>query len=371
MNNDNDPKLPMMIFNGNANPELADSIAKRLNVEPGQAMISKFSDGETQVEILQSVRNRDVFVVQPTSAPTNDNLMELILMIDALREASARQITAVIPYFGYARQDRRPDGKRAPISAKVVANQITAAGATRVVTVDLHADQIQGFFSQPVDNLYATPVFLKDIRQKYDSDITIVSPDAGGIKRARELAKWLPNSQLAVIDKRRPKANEVEVMNIMGEVRGRDCVIIDDIIDTGGTLCQAAVMLKKNGAASVSAYITHPVLSGRAIENINASVLDELIVTDTIPLSEAAKKCPRIRTISLSELLAEAIHRIHYGKSLTELAKVSCEQAAVNDVQSSPRNSPSLFSRNGMFAEQTAAKQDNVQVSSIGLARSA
>ena len=344
----------MMLFTGNANPELAASIAKKLNLPLGKAVIGKFSDGETQIEISESVRNKDVFIIQPTSSPTNDNLMELVLMIDALREASAKSITAVLPYFGYARQDRRPDGKRAPISSKVVANQITAAGATHVVTIDLHAEQIQGFFSKPVDNLYATSAFLKDVRDRYDNnDVVVVSPDAGGTKRARELSKWMPGSMLAIIDKRRPKANEVEVMNILGDVRGKICVMVDDIVDTGGTLCKGAEALKKQGAARVVAYVTHPVLSGRALDIINSSDIDELVVSDTIRLSDAAKRCPRIRQISLSDLFAEAIHRIHYGDSLSELAKSRCEQVLAEPKSA---NRPYLLSSNGFFAGQTVLK---------------
>lgn len=313
------PEKKMMILAGNANPKLAADIARQLGIAPSPATVSKFADGETQIALQESVRNQHVYLVQPTCPPVNENLMELILMISALKAASAKSVTVVIPYFGYARQDRRCDD-RSPISAKTVASLLTKAGADHFVTVDLHAEQIEGFFSKPVDNLHANPVFLKDIREKFDGhDIAIISPDAGGVKRASKLLKGLPNASLVVINKSRPKANEVEVMGIMGDVRGKTCIIVDDIIDTGGTLCKAAEALKQNGAARVYAYITHPVLSGPAIKNLEASVIDELVVTDTIPLSAAAQQCSRIRVTSLSELLADAIHRIRYGQSLKTL----------------------------------------------------
>jgi len=344
-----------MIFTGNANRLLAEEIAAKLGVPLENAEIGKFSDGETRVVISGDVRDRDIYVIQPTSAPVNDNLMELILMIDALRESSAGNITAVIPYFGYARQDQCPDDIHAPISAKIVAGMITSAGADQVVTVDLHAGQIQGFFSKPVDHLSAKPVLLSDIKRNYDANITIVSPDAGGMKRARKVAKWLPDANVAMIDKRRPKDNEVEVMNVVGDVSGQTCIIVDDIVDTAGTLCEAAKALKNNGAARVVAYISHPVLSGKAIDKINASCLDELVVTDTIPLSDEAKKCSRIRVIGMADLLAQAIHRIHCGESLTQLIELSCEQAV--KVQAVPQaKSPSVYGLSDIFAKKAAAR---------------
>lgn len=306
----------LMVFTGNANPELAREVARRLNISTSPAIVSKFADGETQISLQESVRKQHVYLIQPTSPPVNENLMELILMVSALKAASAKSVTVVIPYFGYARQDRRSD-ERSPISAKTVANLLTEAGADHFVTVDLHAEQIEGFFSKPVDNMHATSVFLADIKEKFKGqDIAIISPDAGGVKRASKLLKGLPDTTMVVINKSRPKANEVEVMGIMGEVRGKTCIIVDDIVDTAGTLCKAAAALKENGAAKVCAYITHPVLSGPAIKNLEASAIDELVVTDTIPLSEQAKQCSRIRVLSLAEPLAKAIHKIRYGESL-------------------------------------------------------
>ena len=309
----------VMVFSGNANPELSQAIATRLNLQLGKAAVGKFSDGEVMVEVVDSVRGKDVFIVQPTCNPANDNLMELLVMVDAIRRASAARITAVIPYFGYSRQDRRPRSVRVPITAKMVADMIDIAGVDRVLTVDLHADQIQGFFNVPVDNVYASPILLGDVwRQKYP-DLIVVSPDVGGVVRARALAKRLDDADLAIIDKRRPRANEAEVMHIIGNVEGRTCVIIDDMVDTAGTLCQAAKALKKFGAKSVYAYCTHPVLSGRAIENISGSELDELVVTDTIPLNEAARECGRIRVLSVAGMLAEAMARIHREESVSSL----------------------------------------------------
>ncbi len=308
----------MMVFSGNAHPELTAEVNARLSLPLGKALVGQFSDGEVMVEIQENVRGRDVFVVQPTSAPTNDNLMELLVMIDAMRWASARRITAVIPYFGYARQDRRPRSARVPITARLAAKMIGTAGANRVLTMDLHADQIQGFFDIPVDNVYASPILLGDVwRQKY-SDLMVVSPDVGGVVRARALAKRL-EADLAIIDKRRSKANEAKVMNIIGDVEGRSCVLIDDLVDTAGTLCKAAKALKEAGAAQVVAYCTHPVLSGPAVENINNSLLDELVVTNTIPLREDAKQCPRIRLLTIAGLLSETMRRIHNDESVTSL----------------------------------------------------
>ena len=309
----------MMVFTGNANPQMGRDIAKYLDLSLGKAVIEKFSDGEIMFEIMENVRGADVFIVQPTCEPTNDNLMELMVMMDALRRASAWRITAVIPYFGYARQDRRPRSARVPITAKVVAKMISQGGADRVLTVDLHADQIQGFFDVPVDNVYASPILLGDIwRQKYP-DLMVVSPDVGGVVRARALAKRLDDADLAIIDKRRPRANVAKVMNIIGEVKGRSCVLIDDLVDTAGTLCKAADALKEHGARSVIAYITHPVLSGLAITNIENSSLDELVVTDSIPLSEEAKNCTRVRQLSISELLAETMRRVSNDESVSSL----------------------------------------------------
>ncbi len=314
---DSDSRL--MVFAGNANPRLAQAIADQLRLQLGAAHVSSFSDGEVQVEIMENVRGKDVFVVQPTCAPTNDNLMELLVMIDALRRSSAYRITAVIPYFGYARQDRRPRSARVPITAKVVATMIGTVKADRVLTVDLHADQIQGFFDIPVDNVYASPILLGDVwRQKYQ-DIVVVSPDVGGVVRARALAKRMDDADLAIIDKRRPRPNEARVMNIIGEVQGRTCVLVDDLVDTAGTLCLAAMALKEQGAERVVAYCTHPVLSGSAVQNIQASELDELVVTDTIPLREDAQNCDKIRQLSVAEMLAETMRRISNEESVSSL----------------------------------------------------
>jgi len=309
----------MMVFAGNANPSLAQDISDHLRIQLGKASVGQFSDGEVLVEIMENVRGKDVFIVQPTCAPTNDNLMELLVMIDALRRSSTARITAVIPYFGYARQDRRPRAARVPITAKLVAKMIGAAKADRVLTVDLHADQIQGFFDIPVDNVYASPILLGDIwRQKYPNQI-VVSPDVGGVVRARALAKRLDDAELAIIDKRRPRHNEAKVMNIIGEVRDRTCVLIDDLVDTAGTLCQAAKALKTEGAARVVAYCTHPVLSGSAVQNINASELDELVVTDTIPLGKDASESEKIRQLSIAAILAETMRRISEEESVSSL----------------------------------------------------
>jgi ribose-phosphate pyrophosphokinase len=309
----------MMVFSGNANTKLAQEIAYFLRIQLGKAVVGKFSDGEVQVEIMENVRGKDVFIVQPTCQPTNDNLMELLVMIDAMRRASAARVTAVMPYFGYARQDRRPRSARVPITAKVVANMLEAVGADRLLTVDLHADQIQGFFNIPVDNVYASPILLGDVwRQKYPN-LIVVSPDVGGVVRARALAKRLDDADLAIIDKRRPKANVAKVMNIIGDVQGRTCVMVDDLVDTAGTLCKAAEALKEHGAEKVVAYITHPVLSGPAIENIRNSQLDELVVTDTIPLSPEAQTCSNIRVLSMAEMLAETIRRISNEESVSSM----------------------------------------------------
>lgn len=308
-----------MVFAGNANPQLATAITDHLRSRPGYAVVSKFSDGEIMVEIDEHVRGKDVFIVQSTCLPTNDNIMELLIIADALRRSSAARITAVIPYYGYARQDRRPRSQRVPITAKLVADMIQAAGINRVLTVDLHADQIQGFFNIPVDNVYASPILLGDIwRQVYPNKI-VVSPDVGGVVRARAIAKRLGDAELAIIDKRRPKANEARVMNIIGDVQGKTCIIVDDIVDTAGTLCQAATALKEAGAERVVAYITHAVLSGKAIERISDSALDELVVTDTIPLSEAAAACEQIRVVSMAEILGESMRRISSDESVSEL----------------------------------------------------
>jgi ribose-phosphate pyrophosphokinase len=309
----------LMLFSGNANPKLAQDIASYLKMPLGQAVVGRFSDGEVQVEIMENVRGCDVFVIQPTCAPTNDNVMELMMMLDALKRASASRITAAIPYFGYARQDRRPRSARVPISAKVVADMLGEAGADRVLTVDLHADQIQGFFDIPVDNVYSSPVLLGDIwRQKHDN-VIVVSPDVGGVVRARALAKRLDDADLAIIDKRRPKANESKVMNIIGDVEGKTCIMVDDMVDTAGTLCKAAAALKEAGAIKVVAYVTHPVLSGPAVTNITNSQLDQMVVTDTIPLTPAAANCPKIRQLSISGLLAETIRRISAEESVSSL----------------------------------------------------
>lgn len=309
----------IMIFSGNASQDLTKQIADHLNLPIGKAVIGTFSDGETMVEIQENVRGRDVFIVQSTCAPSNNNLMELILIADALRRASAAKITAVVPYFGYARQDRRVRSARVPITAKIVADMMAAVGISRVVTVDLHADQIQGFFYMPVDNLYSTPIMLDDIQQRGYKDIMIVSPDVGGVVRARAIAKRINGADLAIIDKRRPKANEAQVMHIIGDVKDRDCIIVDDIVDTASTLCRAVEALKEHGASKVAAYVTHPVLSGKATYNIDHSLLDEIVVSDTIPLSEAAKNCSRIRCLSLSHMIAEAIRRISGAGSLSRM----------------------------------------------------
>ncbi|MFW1677646.1 ribose-phosphate pyrophosphokinase [Pontibacter sp. JAM-7] len=308
----------MMVFTGNANPELALKVVERLDVPMGQANVGRFSDGEVSVEIQENVRGKDVFIIQSTCAPTNDNLMELIVMADALRRASAGRITAVVPYFGYARQDRRPRSARVAISAKVVADMMSTVGIDRVLTVDLHADQIQGFFSTPVDNVYGSPVLLDDIMDQEHGDMMIVSPDVGGVVRARAVAKQL-DCDLAIIDKRRERANESQVMNIIGDVEGRTCVLVDDMCDTAGTLCKAAKALKANGAAKVMAYATHAVLSGPAIKNVTESELDELVVTDTIPLSEEAKKTGKIRQLTLAPLLAEAVRRVCNEESISAM----------------------------------------------------
>jgi ribose-phosphate pyrophosphokinase len=307
-----------VLFTGNANPALAQEIATHLGVELGKARVGRFSDDEVEIEIQQNVRARDVFVVQPTCAPTNDNLMELCVMVDALKRASARRITAVIPYYGYARQDRRPRSTRVPISAKVVANMLEAVGVERLLTMDLHADQIQGFFDIPVDNIYASPVLLSDLKGKNYRDLVVVSPDVGGVVRARALAKQL-GCDLAIIDKRRPKVNVSEVMHVIGEVDGRNCVIMDDMIDTAGTLIKAAEVLKERGAMSVFAYCTHPVFSGPAIERIHASQIDEVVITNTIPLKEPARSSKNIRQLSVAFLFAETIRRISDGESVTSL----------------------------------------------------
>ncbi|MBQ0756496.1 MAG: ribose-phosphate pyrophosphokinase [Amphritea sp.] len=308
----------MMVFTGNANRQLAEKVVERLDIPMGEATVTKFSDGEISVEIHENARGKDVFIIQPTCAPTNDNLMELIVMADALRRGSASRITAVIPYYGYARQDRRPRSARVAISAKVVADMLAGVGIDRVLTVDLHADQIQGFFDIPVDNVYGSPVLLDEIaRQSYDNPI-VVSPDVGGVVRARAVAKQL-GCDLAIIDKRREKANEAQVMNLIGDVQGRTCILVDDMCDTAGTLCKAAGALKANGAEKVVAYATHAVLSGAAISNITSSELDELVVTDTIPLSEAATSCRQIRQLTLAPMLAEAVRRVCNEESISAM----------------------------------------------------
>ncbi|TXL16287.1 ribose-phosphate pyrophosphokinase [Methylococcaceae bacterium HT4] len=309
----------MMVFSGNANLDLSKGIVHRLSMRLGMASVGRFSDGEVTVEIEENVRDKDVFVIQPTCQPTNENLMELLVMIDALKGASASRITAVMPYFGYARQDRRSRSARVAISAKLVAKMVDVAGADRALTVDLHADQIQGFFDIPVDNVYASPLLLGDVWRQDYKNLIVVSPDVGGVVRARALAKRLDDADLAIIDKRRPMANVAEVMHIIGDVSGKTCVMIDDLVDTAGTLCSAAVALKKQGAVKVVAYCTHPVLSGRAIENLRNSVLDELIVTDTIPLSDEAADLGKIRQLSVADMLAETIRRIAVGESVSSL----------------------------------------------------
>jgi ribose-phosphate pyrophosphokinase len=308
----------LSVFAGNANTRLAQDVVKHLNLSMGRAVVGKFSDGEVMVEIMENVRGKDVFVLQSTCAPTNDNLMELMVMVDALKRSSAARVSAAIPYFGYARQDRRPRSARVGISAKVVANMLTSVGVSRVLTMDLHADQIQGFFDVPVDNIYAAPVLLGDVWKQSYEDLIVVSPDVGGVVRARALAKRL-ESDLAIIDKRRPRANVSEVMNVIGEVKGRTCVIMDDMVDTAGTLCKAAEVLKDEGATKVVAYCTHAVLSGNAVERIAGSALDELVVTDTIPLSEEARACGKIRGLSVAGLLAETILRIYTEDSVSSL----------------------------------------------------
>ncbi|AFU99052.1 ribose-phosphate pyrophosphokinase [Simiduia agarivorans SA1 = DSM 21679] len=310
-----------MVFTGNANPALAQMIVDQLGLPLGDASVNKFSDGEISVELNENVRGCDVFVVQSTCAPTNDNLMELIVMVDALRRASAGRITAVVPYFGYARQDRRVRSARVPITAKVVADMMVSVGVDRVLTVDLHAEQIQGFFDVPVDNVYGSSVLIEDIEAQGFEDLVVVSPDIGGVVRARAIAKQL-DIELAIIDKRRPKANMAEVMNLIGEVEGRTCLLIDDMVDTAGTLCSAAAALKDRGAKKVVAYCTHPVLSGKAITNLNNSTLDELVVTDSIPLSEEAKGCGRVRTLTLSKMLAEAVRRLNNEESLSAMFRM-------------------------------------------------
>jgi ribose-phosphate pyrophosphokinase len=307
-----------MVFTGNANRPFAEEMVAQLGIRLGKADVGRFSDGEVAIEIQENVRAREVFVVQPTCAPTNDNLMELLIMVDALKRANAERVTAVIPYFGYARQDRRPRSTRVPISAKVVANMLEAVGVARVLTMDLHADQIQGFFDIPVDNIYASPVLLQDLRQKNYPDLTVVSPDIGGVVRARALAKQL-HCDLAIIDKRRPKANVSEVMHVIGEIEGRTCVIMDDMADTAGTLVKAAEVLKERGAQAVVAYCTHPVFSGPALERIQASTLDEVVVTNTIPLREAAHAIAKIRQLSVAPLFAQTVQRISRGESVLSL----------------------------------------------------
>jgi ribose-phosphate pyrophosphokinase len=309
----------MAVFTGNAHPQLALDIARYLRIPLSKAQVGRFSDGEINVEILENIRGRETFIVQPTSPPSSENLMELLVMVDAARRASAARITAVIPYFGFARQDRRPRSSRVPITAKLVAKLIATAGVDRVLTVDLHADQIQGFFDIAVDNVYASPILLGDAwKQKYN-DMVVVSPDVGGVVRARALAKRLGDADLVIIDKRRAQANQSEIMNIIGEVEGKNCVMIDDMVDTAGTLCHAAGALKENGAVSVDAYITHPVLSGPAVSRIKESALDHMVVTDTIPLNEEARACKKIRQLSTAELLAETMRRISTDESVSSL----------------------------------------------------
>ena len=309
----------LALFTGNANPVLAQEIARHLMVPLGRAVVGRFSDGEVNVELMENVRGRDVFLVQPTCPPVNDHLMELLVMADACRRASANSVTAVVPYMGYSRQDRRPRATRSAISAKLVANMMAEAGIDRVLTVDLHAEQIQGFFDIPVDNVYASPVLLGDAWRQGYPNMIVVSPDVGGVVRARALAKRLDDVELAIIDKRRPRPNESKVMNIIGEVKGKTCVLIDDMVDTAGTLCLAAQALKDEGAVRVVAYITHPILSGSAVEKISKSALDELVVTDTIPLSEPARTCGRIRQLSVAALLGETIRRIRDEESVSSL----------------------------------------------------
>lgn len=308
----------LMVFTGNANPKLAEDVVAHLNIPLGRAKVGRFSDGEVMVEILENVRGRDVFVLQSLCAPTNDNLMELLVMVDALKRASAGRVTAAIPYMGYARQDRRPSSARVPISAKVVANMMTSVGVDRLLTMDLHSEQIQGFFDIPVDNIYSSPILLGDIWKRGYSDLVVVSPDVGGVVRARALAKRL-ESDLAIIDKRRPRPNVATVMNIIGEVAGRTCVIVDDMVDTANTLCEAAAALKRDGAQRVVAYCTHPVLSDNAVQRIAESALDEVVVTDTIPLREDARRCGKIRVLTVASLLAETVRRISNEDSVSSL----------------------------------------------------
>lgn len=308
----------LMVFTGNANPILAASVAQHLDITLGRATVARFSDGEVMVELLENVRGKDVFILQSSCAPTNDNLMEVMVMADALKRASAGRITAAMPYFGYARQDRRPRSARVAITAKLVADMLTSAGVNRLLTMDLHSDQIQGFFDIPVDNIYASPILLADVWRQNYPNLIVVSPDVGGVVRARALAKQL-DADLAIIDKRRPRHNVAKVMNIIGEVSGRTCLIMDDMVDTANTLCEAAKALKEKGAVRVLAYCTHPVLSGTAVERIETSAIDELVVTDTIPLSEAAKSCKRIRQLSTAELMAETIRRINNEESVSSL----------------------------------------------------
>ena len=309
----------LVVFSGSAHPQFAQKVVSHLHIPLGAASIGSFSDGEIAVEITENVRGKDVFIVQPTCAPTNDNLMEILVMADALRRASAGRITAVIPYFGYARQDRRPRSSRVPITAKVVADMLTTVGIDRVVMIDLHADQIQGFFDIPVDNIYGTPALLADLRQQQHDNLMVVSPDVGGVVRARAVAKLMGDIDLAIIDKRRQKANESQVMHLIGDVKDRDCVIVDDMVDTAGTLCKAADALKQFGARRVVAYATHPVLSGKALDNLRHSVIDELVVTDTIPLSAEAQEHPKIRQVSVASMVAETIRRINNEESISAM----------------------------------------------------
>ena len=315
----NAPSPSMMVFTGNANRKLAGDIARELGIPMGKAVVDRFSDGEVAVEIMENIRGRDIYLIQPTCAPTADNFVELLVLVDALKRASASRVTAVIPYFGYSRQDRRPRSLRVPITAKVAAKMISAVGTDRVITIDLHADQIQGFFDIPVDNVYASPLTLADIwKHQGHEELVVVSPDVGGVVRARAIAKRL-DSELAIIDKRRPRANVSKVMNIIGDVQGKNCVMVDDMVDTAGTLCAAASALKEQGATRVVAYCVHPVLSGSAIDNINKSELDELVVTDTIPLGQAARQCDKIRQLSVAQMLAETIRRMTHGESVNSL----------------------------------------------------
>ncbi len=309
----------MMVFTGNANPELAREVSELLDVQLGKCTVTRFSDGESHVEILENVRGKDVFVIQPTCAPTNDNLMELLIMVDALYRASSGRITAVIPYYGYARQDRRVRSRRVPISAKLVADMLSTSRVDRILTIDLHSDQIQGFFDLPVDNIYASAVLLRDIKEKSYDNLVIVSPDVGGVVRARAMTKSLNDPGLAIIDKRRPEPNVSAVMHIIGDVKDKTCVLIDDLVDTAGTLCHAATALKEHGATRVIAYATHPVFSGPAIDNINQSELDEVVITNSIPLSDKAKKCAKIRQLSVADILADTISRINLEESVSDL----------------------------------------------------